>query len=394
MKQKIESLLSNKKFLIILFLLFALLAGTLKLISSEGCLPENGVKYNNYNNYTIFEKSFDHLQDGKDLYVLYPKEHKDLFKYSPTFSVFFGLFNMFPDWIGLNLWNILNAMIFLFSIYYLPKLTNKQKGLILVFCLIELMTSMQNEQSNGLIAGLIIFAFGFLERDKFLWATLCIVFTVFVKIFGVLGFVLFLFYPHKWKLALYSIGWTLLLFLSPLLFVDVDHYMFLFSSWGNMLSHDQSISYGLSVMGWLYAWFGVEVNKLIIVIIGAITFMIPFVRFREFKQQGFRLLALSSVLIWIVIFNHKAESPTFIIAMAGIALWFFTTEKSRLNTILFILAFILVSLSPTDIFPRYIRDMYVFPYALKALPCILIWFKIIYDMMVHKEEPSVLIDEK
>ena len=98
--------------------------------------------------------------------------------------------------------NILNAFILLISVYFLPKVNTYQKGLILILLVVELMTSMQNEQSNALIAGLLILAFVLLDKDRYLFATLCIVFSVFIKLFGVVGFALFLFYSKKWKLVM------------------------------------------------------------------------------------------------------------------------------------------------------------------------------------------------
>jgi hypothetical protein len=41
-----------------------------------------------------------------------------------------------------------------------------QKGLILIASAIELTTSMQNEQSNALIAGLLIFSFTLCEKEN------------------------------------------------------------------------------------------------------------------------------------------------------------------------------------------------------------------------------------
>ena len=98
----------------------------------------------------------------------------------------------------------------------------------------------------------------------------------------------------------------------------------------------------------------------------------------------FRYLLICSILLWIVIFNHKAESPTFIIAMTGVALWFVKSKKSSLNIILFVSAVLLTSLSPTDLFPKYLKEEFVVPYTLKAFPCILIWLKITYDMITLK----------
>ena len=180
--------------------------------------------------------------------------------------------------------------------------------------------------------------------------------------------------------------WIAILMALPLLFIDIEQYKFLFRSWQNMLQQDYDASHGISVLNVLRTWSGMEINKMAVLISGVIIFLIPLSRFGQYKNYSFRFLALTSILIWVVIFNHKAESPTFIIAMAGVTLWYFVSEKNILNTILFILAFILTSLSPTDIFPDYLKDNFVNPYAVKAFPCILVWLKIIYDMMVLKKD--------
>ncbi|GAB3176858.1 glycosyltransferase family 87 protein [Telluribacter humicola] len=296
------------------------------------------------------------------------------------------MFALFPDWAGLSLWNLANVLVLLFAVYRLPHLRDVEKGLLLVIVLLELLTSIQNSQSNGLIAGLLVLAFGLLEDKKYLWATLCIVFSAFIKLFGVVGFALFLFYPRKEKLALYTSLWAVVLFLIPLAFVSYEQYIRLFQSYWNMLSHDHSSSYGYSVMGWWNSWFGMEVNKNLIVLVGVLLFLLPLIRYREYQNYTFRYLALCSILIWIVIFNHKAESPTFIIAMTGVALWFVTAKKDTLTIILFACAFVLTTLSPTDVFPRYLREEFVVPYTLKAFPCILVWVKVVYDMIVLKKD--------
>ena len=97
---------------------------------------------------------------------------------------------------------------------------------------------------------------------------------------------------------------------------------------------------------------------------------------------------LSSVLIFTVIFSSGSESPTYIIAFIGVAIWFVIKNKPYSNVDLFLLAFalLLTSLSPSDLMPKFLRENYIRPYALKALPCILIWFKIIYEMIVLKNE--------
>jgi hypothetical protein len=118
---------------------------------------------------------------------------------------------------------------------------------------------------------------------------------------------------------------------------------------------------------------------------------LPLIRYKLFKEFGFRLIFLSSLLIWVIIFNHKAESPTFVVALAGIAIWFFSQNRNTLNMVLLVLAFIFASLSPMDIFPAFIRKTIVVPYVLKAVPCIFIWMKIIFELTFKKYSASNLL---
>ncbi|MBK8081312.1 MAG: hypothetical protein IPK25_14155 [Saprospiraceae bacterium] len=111
MKDKIVNIVSDKRIIISIFFLLAVFA-SIQSLTGTTTFFEGGIEYNKYNNYTIFEKSFQHLKNNQDLYILYPEEHWDLYKYTPSFSVLFGIFSVLPDWLGLTLWNILNAMVF------------------------------------------------------------------------------------------------------------------------------------------------------------------------------------------------------------------------------------------------------------------------------------------
>jgi hypothetical protein len=231
------------------------------------------------------------------------------------------------------------------------------------------------------MGAMLILTYFFLEKENTFLATFCIVFSVYIKIFSIVGFILFLFYPNKIKSVLYTLFWFGIFFLLPLIFIDFKQLLFLYKSWGNLLSNDHHESNGLSVIGWLNNWFGFNGNKLYVVIIGIILFLLPFIKIKAYKNALFKLLILASILIWIVIFNHRAESPTFIIAMIGVAFWFFSQRKTIINSVLFMLAIIFTSLSPTDLFPAFVKYEYFIPYSVKVIPCILIWVKLLYDSM-------------
>ena len=53
----------------------------------------------------------------------------------------------------------------------------------------------------------------------------------------------------------------------------------------------------------------------------------------------------------------------------------------RDHRVLMVFVFVLSSLSPSDLFPAYLRKEWVQPYALKALPVTLVWFKLCYEMI-------------
>jgi hypothetical protein len=99
-------------------------------------------------------------------------------------------------------------------------------------------------------------------------------------------------------------------------------------------------------------------------------------------------------MIWMVIFNHKAESSTFIIATSAIFLWFLSGRVTITNTIMIAFVLVFTSLSLTDVFPGYVRDTYIEPYVIKAIPCMVIWGKILYDLFRMKDRELIGASEK
>lgn len=346
---------------------------------------EGGIKYPNYNNYVIFKTSFLHLLNNQNLYDYYWDEHWDLYKYSPTFALLMAPFAFMPDFAGLFAWNLLNGLVFFFAIWLLPIKDRRKTLLIILIVIIELITSMQSSQSNALVAGLIILAFNFLEKNKIGWAALFVVLTFYIKIFGIVALVLFLFYPGKLKAFFYTVFWLVVLFFLPLIIISPNDLIAQYQNWFYLLRNDHSESIGISVAGWLSSWFDFKAKN-IILLTGTLLLCLPLIRYKNYSFQKFRLFFLSTILIWVVIFNHKAESTTFIIAVSGIVIWFFSGKITPINLALLILTVILTILSPTDLFPKSVRNNYIVPYALKALPCILIWLKITIELLLYKKE--------
>jgi hypothetical protein len=379
----------NRAFIIALLALVIVVAGltTRSILLKKNPDPETGVTYTHYNNFLIFRGSFYHLIENSDLYKAYPEEYYDLYKYSPTFALLMAPIAVFPARTGLFLWNLLNVLILFTALWKFPSFNQKQKLLALAFILIEMITSIQNTQSNALMAGLIILGFIMLEKNKPWIASLLIVLTVFIKIFGLVALAIFIFYPKKLKNALIILMWFFILALLPLLVLSPSILIQQYSGWMGLLSTDAAVYTGLSVMTWLYTWFWISISKNIIIAVGAFLLLIPLVRLASWKSIRFRIYFLSSLLIWMIIFNHMAESPTFVIAVSGVVIWFFSKEKMRWEDIALVsLVLLFTVLSPTDIFPSSLRRNLVEPYVLKAVPCIFVWFKIQFDLFAMKNK--------
>jgi hypothetical protein len=335
--------------------------------------------YTAYENYRIFRNAFFHLMNGQNPYASFPSEQWDLFKYSPAFALAMAPFAALPDWAGLPLWNLLNALLLLAAIWRLSVLTEKQRVFMAWWILPELVVSMQNSQSNGLTAALILWTFVALESSKAGAAAGWTAAGAFLKIFGIFSALLAWFYPNKLRFACWLAVWTVFFSLVPVFFSGPRHLTQVYQWWWELLRSDHASSVGLSVQGWLQTWFGWSPSKIGVALTGLSTLLVSVFYARRLPQGA--LLALASILLWVVIFNHKAESPTFVIAMCGVAIWYITSGRSHWETALLVVTFILVSLSPTDVFPRLWREQIVQPFVLKAVPCIAVWVLLTFRMI-------------
>lgn len=338
-----------------------------------------------HNNYFVFKYNFLHVINQQNLYDLYPANYFDYNHYGPVFAFVIAPFALLPDSAGVILWVMFTSWILLKAIQLLP-IKPEQYLLIILLCAHELMTSAANVQSNPLIAALIILSYVFIKREQDFWAALMIALGIFIKLYGVVGLAFFFFSNHKLKLIGSLIFWSVVLFVLPMVISSPAFIVQTYKDWYADLIYKNadninSIRANVSVMGMIHKMGAVQVSNIGVLLPGMLLFALSYVRYKYFKHVNYQLLIVASTLIFPVIFSTGSESPTYIIAFMGVAIWYINAEKpvSKLDTGLMVFAFILTSLSPSDIFPRYLKVNYVDPYALKALPVFLIWLKIIYE---------------
>lgn len=363
--------------LAILLLLLAGVATAQAILTSHPVPP---YPITNYNNYVIFKQSFFHLLNGQDLYAKYKYEYWDLYKYSPTFAVLMAPMASLPDALGLLLWNLLNVAPILWGLHALKSIGGRVRIFTLLFIALELFTQLQNEQSNGLLLGLVLMGFALAEQQKMFWSVLCLCLCAYIKVLGLAAFAMYLFYPKVWRSALYGIFWMALLGALPLLCVSFDVLWNMYGKWLLLLQKDHNGPPGLSVMTLLNHVFHWYPEKWQVQLSSIVVFCIPLVLVRRYSTPLYRTYVVCSALIWMVIFNHKAESPTFILAAAGVGLWYFTRpDVTALHRIVLVCAWVMTQLSSTDLFPEHWQTGPFTYYAFKAIPCIVVWLMIQWD---------------
>ncbi|RZA02981.1 MAG: DUF2029 domain-containing protein [Sphingobacteriaceae bacterium] len=348
-----------------------------------------------HNNYFVFKYNFLHVIHQQNLYLEYPENYYDLNHYGPVFAFVMAPFAILPDSVGVILWVIFTSWILLKAIQLLP-IKHEQYLLILLLCAHELMTSAASVQSNPIIVALIILSFVFIKKEQDFWGALMIALGMFVKLYGVVGLAFFFFSNHKIKLIGSLIFWSVVLFLLPMAISSPAFIVQTYKDWlADLLyknnNNESSLMSDISFLGFIRKTTGLYINVLYGCAVAGVLLLMALLRTKMHAIKAYQLLILSYVLLCVVLFNTNVESPTYIIGFVGVAIWFIVVEKNSYTYFLLIFALVLTSLSPSDLFPAYIRNTYVIPYALKAVPCILIWFDITYRLLftTFKNTPSL-----
>ena len=371
----------------ILWFLLAAIAVTLEL--SRGL--------DSVNNYLIYKGVFQHTLQQKLLYIQYPEEYDDANHYGPLFSMVIAPFAFFNNYVGCFLWCIANAAFLYFAIKNLP-ITSHQKNVILLITAVEMMTSTHSVQFNPMLTSWILLAFILIEKEQDIWATLFIVAGFYVKLYGIIGLAFFFFSKHKIKFIISFVTWLIVLFCLPMLISSPRFIIQSYQHWvqslvaKNVQNTDSSIAMNLqdlSVLGMIRRLFKIEnLHNYFITMPAAIMLLLPYIRVQQFKHLYYRLSYLALLLISVVIFSTSAESPTYVIAVTGVALWFIVQKVPTAKWVyaLLIFAMIVTTFSVTDLFPHYLRVTFFIAYALKALPCFCVWLVLLYQLLFNKYE--------
>ena len=374
---------TNPRTLFGLWTLLAVVAGLTKMAPHR------------HNNFLIFRGVFWHTIQKLSLYDFYPTEYNDHNHYGPIFSLVIAPFAVVPDAIGLLLWLVVLALGMYYAVRRLP-LEEGRQIFLYWFCAHELLTALQMQQFNIAIAAIIIGSFAAIEKGREVTAAFLIVLGTFVKLYGVVGLAFFFFVKRKPRFILALIGWSVVCFVAPMLISSPEYVIGQYVEWYERLAAKNgentfSLMQNISLLGMIRKASGsASYSDLLVILPGLALFGLPYLRFGQYRHLAFRYAILSSVLLFVVLFSTGSESSTYIIPFAGIVLWYTSSpwKRSGWDVALLVFAFVLSSLSPSDLFPRSLREAYVLPYALKALPPTLIWLRLSYELLTRDYAPS------
>ncbi len=361
------------------YCLAAIIATIVKL--APGSFVQDGIRYQTLQNFAIFRNSFFHLIHHQNLYAQFLLEQWDFYRYSPAFALLFAPFALLPYAIGAVVWNVFNAAALFLAVHTIPALDERKKTMALWFMFLAMLNSIGNAQSNALVAALMIGAWSAQERAKADASALCIVAATFIKLFGVFALVPCLVVSPQTSrgrrnLLGFTTAWIAVFALLPLLAVSFSEIRLLYTNWYTTVRAFNEARLGISFMGFLKAWLHLDAPANLVAASGAVVLIAT----AALSKQP-RILVLASVLIFVTIFNYAAESPSYILAVAGVALWYFAQARTPLNLALLAATFLFSMLSSTDLVPRALRREYLDAYVIKALPCIAVWIKLQWDLI-------------
>lgn len=407
-KLRLFTILRNNRVMFSLWILLGIIAALTKL--------------KRHNNFDIFRYVFYNTLDG---YSLYSESidggYWDQNYYGPFFAVIIAPFSVIPTWLGLLLWDVCLAAFLYWAISKLCEGFSRLKVFTIWFCAHELLTALFMQQFNVAISAIIILAFYFVEKERDEYSTFFIVIGTLVKLYGIVGLAFFVFSRHKVKFIVSLLLWSIVLFALPMIFSSPEYQLHQYSEWfhalsdkndQNILSAAQNISliglitkigYGLTeghahIMAVMHEgvkpnfnnWWLQSFNMLYVIGAGCIIAAIGFFRIPQWKNIYFRLNILAMILMFVVLFSTGSESSGYITPIIGCCIWYCCVpwQRGRTDIFLLVAAFIITSMSPSDIFPAYIRKEWIQPYALKALPITIIWIKLSWELITKNYQAT------
>ena len=332
------------------------------------------------NNLSIFRSASLNLLAGRDLYAAHPEQHLDFYKYSPTFALLFAPLAYLPFALAFLCWSLLNGLLLWYALDRL--LPERQATIALALLYLEVLLALQYGQSNALVAALMILGFVAFEGRRQLGAALSITVGAAVKLFPLAGLSLAALYPRRLRFGAIAVGVLAVAVVLPLVVIPPADLLAQYRSWHAIEAKDTLLR-GYSLMHYVHAWFGVNWPNWPQQAVGTALLLLPLaLRSDRWEALEFRRLFLCSLLVYSVLFNHASESPSFVVAYAGIVIWYVSSPPSPLRTAVMALTLLVMVVHDVDVVPRWVKYDILVTYRIKGIPGLVAWFVMQWELLV------------
>lgn len=344
-----------------------------------------------YANFLVFSDSTIDFWKGINPYTMdFVAEHKRYFLYTPVFSVLFAPFAFLPRFIGPFLWNLMNYTLFFLSVKTLPRPYAGHQLKMFLYLLPILEQSIFPFQYNIVVAYIFLFSFTLMERGRFFWAIFLIMLSATTKIYGIFGLAMLFCYRDTLKHFAYAILCGAAFLVLPALKVGFEGLMLCYQNWINMLDIHQtdqtwdSIFYIQPFAQWLLPNFRIlQMSTL------ALLAIVFFCMYRKWSNFTFRARVTGVIMGWIILFSDSAETHTYLIALSGFMLCYYTMDQpSTFDKILYWANLFFLGIAPIDLFvPRSLKLIINYTLWLHVYTYTITWIRMIVITLSKKSTP-------
>lgn len=277
----------------------------------------------------------------------------DYFLYTPVFNVLFAPFAYLPWHTGEFIWNLFNYSMLTLSIYSFPNISTRNKARTLLYLIPIIATSQLSFQYNIAVAYLFIFAFSLLERGKAHWAILLIMLSATTKLYGIVELSILLFYPRFWRNMLLALIFGVGFIALPLIKLNITELGQYYTAWGTAIgSHETDRTFQTFYDLNIFTWGAARQTMMTIIQIGTFAAVAALVFFRRerWANFNFRVGILAALMGWCILFGTSSEGHTYVIALAGYLLWYWSmpTRGAVVQT-LYWATLVVIVLVPLDV---------------------------------------------
>lgn len=336
-----------------------------------------------HHNFMVFADASRDFWNGISPYTdQWVDSHGRFFLYTPIFSVLYTPFAFLPPWLGPFFWNLFNYTLFFLAIFSLPDIFSKeQKCKMFLFTSLILGQSLLSFQYNITVAYIFLFAYSLMERNQFFLAILLIMISGMTKVYGIFQLGLLLCYPQFWRNTMYVLLIGVVLFLLPLVKLNVSELLPYYNEWLYSLSSHHTAQtfdsiYYIKPLLYktlpYYRYIQLGALAVLAVLLG--------LNYKKFKDWEFRTQALAVLMGWTIIFSDAAEKHTYIIALAGFMLWYWSQpSRTIIDKICFWAIFIFLCVVPVDLFvPKSVMNIICHVLYLNVWVMLIVWIRIAY----------------